>query len=530
MTAEARRATLLLIPLMLVSLLLSVLRFNGTIVGSFLDDAHYIVLAEGLATGEGFNLVNYDPPVPERDFPPGWPLLLSPLSALFGSNLPASSYAPLKVFTLLFWVFTIPLVYWLFRERLPSPYLEIVVALTALQPGLTGTAVSVMSESAYIFFVLLTLCLFNLWQRHTRQPQQNPWVSDALLALVLLLALYTQLIRTVGLALVVGLLLYLLVDAVRRRRFRPLIVTAFVTGLGLLLISQFNARTSGGIVSGGYVQQVLVGDPLTKLSQIWANFEGYTVLDYIFANAIIPVFGPNLTDALQERGLLLPLILANLALLGLLLVGFILAARRFQLSELYVVIYFAAVLNFWRPFEGSLRSTQDRFIVPLVPFLYFYLILALIWLLGRVFHDNPRRVQIGTLAVATMIALVSVGRSLQDWRNPLSTRIPDITIGTSWLNENAEADAVIMTREPVADYLYARRTTLLYPRDEDIDTYLTAHEPDYILLGGAISPDTRANDALETYITRTAPEQFELVYNDEASDVRIYRILNIPEA
>ena len=65
---------------LLITLFLSLLRFNTIPVGTFFDDAHYLILAESLATGNGYNLINFPDMPPEDAFPPGWPLLLAPFS------------------------------------------------------------------------------------------------------------------------------------------------------------------------------------------------------------------------------------------------------------------------------------------------------------------------------------------------------------------------------------------------------------------------------------------------------------------
>ena len=48
-----------ILSLILGSALLCLVRFDTTQVGFFNDDAHYIVLAESLATGHGYHLINY---------------------------------------------------------------------------------------------------------------------------------------------------------------------------------------------------------------------------------------------------------------------------------------------------------------------------------------------------------------------------------------------------------------------------------------------------------------------------------------
>ena len=119
------------------------LRFDSFQVGTFYDDAHYIVLAESLANGEGYHLINYPDKPPENNFPPGWPLLLAPLTVLFPDN-----YIVLKGLALAFWLASIPLIDRLLALYLKPPYLQLLMVVIVVNHGLITSSVRVMSESA----------------------------------------------------------------------------------------------------------------------------------------------------------------------------------------------------------------------------------------------------------------------------------------------------------------------------------------------------------------------------------------------
>jgi sensor histidine kinase YesM len=129
----------ILILFLLLSTVLGLLRFNSLQIGTSYDDAKYIILAESLASGQGYQLINFPRPQIERNFPPGWPLLLTPLTFLFPGN-----YSVLKFFTLILSLASVVLTYKIFSKRLQSPYLEILTGLVALNPLIIGTSVTVM--------------------------------------------------------------------------------------------------------------------------------------------------------------------------------------------------------------------------------------------------------------------------------------------------------------------------------------------------------------------------------------------------
>src|SRR5689334_21889606 len=110
-----RKPAYVILGIMLVSLILALIQFNAFQVGAFYDDAHYVVLAEGVATGQGVHLINSpDKPV-EPAFNVGWPILLSPVAILFPGN-----YDAMKVLSLVLWLACIPLTYLLFGPRLKA--------------------------------------------------------------------------------------------------------------------------------------------------------------------------------------------------------------------------------------------------------------------------------------------------------------------------------------------------------------------------------------------------------------------------
>jgi hypothetical protein len=203
--------------------LLALLRFNSLQIGTSYDDAHYIILAESLSSGQGYQLINFPRPQLERAFPPGFPLLLTPLTFLFPNN-----YSVLKLFSLVLWLASIYLIYKLFSKKLPSPYLEILITLVALNPLLIGTSVTVMSESAYLFFSLLALYFFDsvghAFSVTNPINKKSGWKPDLQIIFISILIFYTQLIRTVGISLFISFILYLLFA----RRFREIAISVIV--------------------------------------------------------------------------------------------------------------------------------------------------------------------------------------------------------------------------------------------------------------------------------------------------------------
>lgn len=504
----------MLVVLIFTSAVIGLLRFNSFQVGAFSDDAHYIVLAESLATGQGYRLINYPNDPQETTFPPGWPILLSPFVAFFPNN-----YEILKFLSFAFWLASIPLLYKIFASRIETPYLEMLIALIVLNPNILGISGMVMSESAYLFFSALTLCLFEIWDRH--QDESKAWLF---LAAFTAAAVYTQLIRTVGLSILLALIAYLLFS----RRFRQAGIITVIFLLGMLPQFWLNAQGGGSLISLGYQSQVFNNSINTKIEQLLTN--AYAYLNEMIASLIIPIFGPNITSLLEKFNIKIISIIVNIFILFLTFVGFIISLKSFRISELYVFLFLLGTLAFWNPDVGS---AQERFLIPIIPFLYFYFLQGLIWSIQTVVKTD-RGIILSVAGSTSLIILILLARNLQDWQNPIRNRITDLSIGTVWISENTPLDSVIMTRNPVSDYLYARRNTIAYPTsDQDIEEYIRNNNIDYIIISPKlqIPRSTKLENFIETQILPVITsnhERFRPVYINTIHNVTVYEYRNNP--
>lgn len=494
---QLHRSHYLLALFITLSAILGLLRFNSLQLGTSYDDAHYIILAESLSSGQGYQLINFPRPQIERAFPPGWPLLLTPLTFVFPGN-----YAILKFLSLLLSLASIVLTYNLFAKRLSPPYPEILTGLVALNPLLVGTSVTVMSESAYLFFSFLALYLFDKWRDAT--DSRRNW----LILFVCMLAFYTQLIRTIGIALFIALVLYLLFT----RRFRETVIATAVLVAGTLL----QGWLSGSLISSGYQTQVFNGAVVEKTSQMLTNALGY--FNETAAGSLLPVFGARLTSMLGNYGLQwLPFIL-NLVILLPVILGMFRRRNDIQLTDLYFIIYIIGMLAFWNPRVGSVKA---RFLIPILPFLYFYFLQGL-----SLLTKNNARI---ASAVSIVIACTLLARNLQDWRSPFMKQMTDLSMGAAWVAENAPRDAIVMVNEPVPAYVHVRRKTINFPKQgQELNKYLDNQGIDFIIIAPPLqSPrSTELEPAIRSRILpilEADPDTFSIVYSNPEYNVMVYR-------
>lgn len=491
----------LLAVLIVIGAVLGLTRFNSLQVGASYDDAHYIILAESLASGQGYQLINFPRPQIERAFPPGWPLLLAPLTSLFPGD-----YSVLKFFSLLLSLASIALTYQLFSKRLASPYLEILTGLVALNPLLVGTSVTVMSESAYLFFSLLALVLFDKWNTKDK--------AYRLMASIAVIVFYTQLIRTIGISLFIALVIHLLFT--RRFRETGIMIGVFVAGTLL------QGWLSGELISSGYRSQVFNSSVVEKLGQMGSNALGY--FNETLAGSLIPVFASTLTSFLSNFKLEFIPALLNLLILALIVLGAV-RRKRIELPDVYLVVYLLGILAFWNPRVGSVKA---RFLIPVIPLLYFYFLRGLAWAAEKII---PNKTSFGASLAAGLIAATLLARSVQDWRNPVMNQMTDLSIGANWVAENAPQDAIVMVNEPVPSYPHVRRKTINFPKQgQDLKKYLDNQGIDYIIIAPPLqSPrSTKLDKGVEEYLSvlDAQPDTFAMVFSDAENNVLVYEYIN----
>ncbi|HNE04915.1 MAG TPA: hypothetical protein PLT08_10385, partial [Anaerolineales bacterium] len=244
--------------------------------------------------------------------------------------------------------------------------------------------------------------------------------------------------------------------------------------------------------------------------QVWSNASGY--LNQVLAGSLVPIFGTWLDTMFSWLFILL-----NIAILFSLVLGMFTTKFKFEWIHIYFVIYTAGILAFWNPQVGSVKA---RFLIPVLPFLYFYFLSGL----KSLTRENPRLV----IGVACGIALVLLARNLQDWRSPIREQMTDLSIGTSWVSENAPADAIVMVNEPVPAYVHVKHKTINFPKnDQDLEQYIKKQDIEYIIIAPLLqSPKStelsKDIQAIQSQI-ESQPNAFQVVFESKENNVTVYQ-------
>jgi hypothetical protein len=440
------------------------------VAGLYVDDAWYVLIAEAIATGKGFTLINAPVPGILSFYPPGFPLLLAAVFRIapgFPRDLPW-----LKLPSLIAILATSLVAYGYFRRargvgQTRALLLSLVIAFFPATAFLATS--TVMAEPVFSFAQLAAIALVERTLR--RQGGAALLASGA--AGVLVAA--SILVRSIAAPLLPATGLYL----AWRGRWREAIVACAVA-LALVapwfLYARANAPTPE--------QQAVMNDQITVpyTAQFWLRLAGYQQYGWASPSELPRRLWLNVrTAATSSFGALHAYSLyrliepdearssltAKAVSVGLTLVtiaGFAWTARRrVTLAELHVAAQMVIILAFPYP--------SYRYMVPLLPFFVLYASegIELAVRLGTGRDVLAGRVSSAFLAACLLSHLMSdfaplleTARTAGVRRSAWQRSFDENRALLAWVRENLPADALLATHNPAMVYLYSGRKTVGY--------------------------------------------------------------------
>jgi len=445
------------------------------VVGMIVDDAWYVLLAKGLAIGKGYTLINSPSPGIVPFYPPAFPMLLSlvyRLSPDFPSNVwllkSISIAAMLGVGLVAF--------YYFFRDRRLPFYLALGIAVaTIFYPALVFLATStVMSECVFTLVLLSTIVVIDQVVRV--EPRSHAWRYALLGGALASVAFLT---RSVALALIIAAMLYLLKERlIRAAVIFGAVVVLFVAPWMLYAgrhapTAEQRVEQSGNIVQSYAAQfwQKKAGQPMLGTitiddlpERVWTN--GSEIIRYDLGSiAFYPLFRPpepGLAMRIDKEARGLSLVLSLLALIG----WVSLIRERMTVAEITVPLSLLITVAWgWEQF---------RLLLPLVPFLIFYLLMG-IRVIYRLYHrlygvSKPQAEWALLTIIVWSMGVVSVYNNLS---YILKKHVPTPDYSLLWTPAFEENEAVmryvhatlpksevIATQNPALLHLYTGHQTI----------------------------------------------------------------------
>ena len=303
-------------------------------VGSFDDDANYLMIAHLLASGGGLTSRLASGSFVAANYLPGYPLLLVPVVWLFGGSLLAPRVLSAVCVAALY-----PLTWlWAGRTGVTPQLRAALLALLALNEVLATYSTMVMAEAPFLVALVLALLAVDAWER---RPGWRPAAAS-----VVVLA-YAVWLKEAGVGLLVGLGLYW----AWRRRWGRLVWTA--AGSALLLGPGVVARlmSDGSLLGNRYTGEITNPGgsfPGALASEVMSNIWSY--LQGVLRSSVLPAGNP-----LASGGPVHWMVIAvgvSVPVLGAL--GAVVWYRRRPAAETWMVgVYFLETLAY--PFNNQRR-------------------------------------------------------------------------------------------------------------------------------------------------------------------------------
>jgi hypothetical protein len=522
------------------------------------DSGVYYVLGMSLAEGKGYRLLNEPDEVRAIQYPPLLPALVAIHGRALGTDNPYVVGSWLKFTYAIFSVLYALSVYALARMYLNPGYSALAALMTAFDVNTLCYEEILYAE---IPFALVTV-LFAV---------ANRYHEDRLLSLpASLLGVAAYLIRSVGL----GLLAAWVVESLLKRRWAQ---AAIRTGIALIPILAWQTYV-GRVTSGeeykhpayayqraayqfnnvGYIENIMFVDPfspelgrLTPTGLVTRVTENLAAMPQQVGRLVLAHGSLRTWLSGREWRLAgLPLtpdgaVGLVLGLQGLLVLGGLglSLARREWMIPLYVAA--SLLLISITPWAKGFQ----RYLTPLLPFLFLNLVWLLSWFAGLTLKLWPRPYRLfGPALAGLVIASILVNKAVS--AKILIRARSAVYQGTGsgihggyklmrysrasykldealdWLKRHAKAGEVVATEEPHWAYLKTGLKAVLPPMEIDPATaqrLLDSVPVDYLILD-----ETNFLDVTRRYaepLIEASPGRWALLYNVPESRTRIYRRL-----
>lgn len=407
------------------------------------DSAQYIILAQSICKGTGLRAINHPDAPFFYHYPFIFPLLLCAIIYFLGRNIYLMHLlvAALGYLSLFFF-------YRLFKKYTDQKISFITVAFLATNGiFISYSAKHILSDAPFLFFTSFTLFFASKYLKKENLLNKEGFFT----VFGLLLSYFT---RYAGITLFLGLLVVLLASPKQKFRKVSLVFFAF---LFPFLAWQIGAKILNPSAFSSFSQQFLLIDPYQPFLGSLFTHPKYLLIRLIeggdcYYKAIGRSFFPYFMARWNFLTKPLCLISVILSFLGL---WFKFRENKTCVFHYYFLIYFFLIV-FW-PYRES-----SRFILPILPFMYFYFFTSL----KKLLNFLPRKIYLfalcsllPTLFIFNALSLPTKASTYQDLPSPLKNFISL----HYWIKENLPKEGVIISRKPTITYFYTNHQSIIYP-------------------------------------------------------------------
>lgn len=349
------------------------------------DNADYYLLANALASGEGY-VNTHLPGLPAANhFPPGYPFIMSLLI-----RIGFDSIISMKVFNGILLLFSSYLLFHISFKLTKNKILSLILAvLMLLNSNMLEYSTIMMSEISFVFFTLLSIYLFMICNER-KFDIKSPYFYLMIVSMIILFY-----IRTQGIALFGAFFIYLAF----KKQFKPL---AIFIALSVIAILPWQIRSSN-LGGSSYVKQLMRVEPYNNESKKmefgdWLDRIGENTVRYIskeIPNVIFPIMTVEYKDRTTGDNIKSPtsywvvgILIILLALLGI-----------WSMKEyrwLFLLLYGSTfgIYMLWPQVWFGIR-----FILPMAPITQMFAIFGIYYILQGIFKPKTKLIESNKFAL-----------------------------------------------------------------------------------------------------------------------------------
>lgn len=316
----------------------------------YIDSLDYMLLGKSISLGEGYRQIWACGGAPYTPHPFLFPLILSPVIAVFGFN-----FLAMKIPVLVAAIGTLWLTYLFFRRASGPRTALAILALTAFSAQFIFFSQKIMTEIPYLFFSLLAIIFI---ERAKEEEMRRIWTIIFAGAFILA-AFFT---RVFGAMLAAGALAYLFFERNRdgdmRAYFKRLALLALFLGVPILLWIVRNYYIRGNAIE---TFQFFMMEDL-RFAKKFSFFEKTARCVYAYVFYAYPKILTGIQFASRS--------LWAFALTAITFYGFFIRFfKKRGVVEYYVMFYMAIMFTY-----ANSMICGTRYVVPLMPFIFYYFV------------------------------------------------------------------------------------------------------------------------------------------------------------
>lgn len=429
------------------------------------DNFYYYLTASSMAEGHGYSSA-WDPGCPPTStYPPGYPILMTPLRAI------TPSIVAQKWMNEIFVLISLLLIYFsLIRLKFPRSLAFTAAVSGAVLPRLLHFSTMMMAEAS--FLLTAAIAFYILVRMQDDEKHKWRWI----LALVVCLVMNYH-IRTQGIALVAAVALYFLL----RGKWTSLIATLGGFAAGCLpWIIRNNVK---GLSSTRYLDMVMMANPwrpeegtLSIPEFVSRFFQTLKMLVFnAIPNCVIPFINVNPDN--PQYGFWI--YLAGAVILGLIIAGCIRSGKIGIMAGGFIAATLLVISSFSTP-SGS------RYITSILPFLAAFEIIGLWWALDSLLKLKWKRFAFPALLLLPLLLTSMSGLDYQ--HKVANARYPkeyQHFFEVSKALKKAPDTSVVCSRKPQMSYFHSGKTSCNYLFSSDTEAVIRkmiSDNVDYVII------------------------------------------------